>query len=262
MAMNLVWKTLVDLKEPAILIRLFIPFAAGLVLVSLLGYGFFGVLLTSDFITESAFVQNFEQWQAQAENTIGAIPLVGGLILWFLGFAVAVIAGLLGIVLGSYLVLLFAMIITGFMTDSLVKAVHDKHYPHTDYHGHGTMMGMIWKLLGFGLLILLLLIVTLPLLFIPLINVLWFWLIGFLFFRYAIVLDVGQVILPEPVFERLKPVTNWSPTLAVGVFYALSVFPIISFFAPVLAVIALSHYYFDKLSLEPDPKRDADTMID
>lgn len=260
--MTLLWKTLVDLKEPAILIRLFIPFAVGLVLVSLMGYGVFGLLLTSDFITQSAFVQDFESWKLQAENTIGSIPLVGGLVLWFLGFTVAVIAGLLGIVLGSYLVLLFAMIVTGFMTDSLVKAVHDKHYPHTEYHGHGSMLGMIWKLVKFGLLILLLLIVTFPLLFVPLINVVWFWLIGFLFFRYAVVLDVGQVILPEALFRRLKPLTNWPPTFAVGVLYALSVFPIISFFAPVLAVIALSHYYFDQLSLEPGSKSDADTIID
>lgn len=249
--MTILWKTLADLKEPAILIRLFIPLVAGLILVSLLGYGVFGLLLTSDFVTQSPMVQDFQTWEAQAENTIGAIPLIGGLILWFIGAAVAVIAGLLGIILGSYLVLLFAMIITGFMTDTLVKVVHDKHYPHTTYEGHGTMTGMIWQLTKFALLMLLLLIVTFPLLFIPLINVVWFWLIGFVFFRYAIVLDVGQVILPEALFHKLKPMTNWEPTGAVGVIYFLSVFPIISFFAPVLAVIALAHYYFEQLSLEP-----------
>lgn len=249
--MNLLWKTLLDLKEPAIAWRLFIPFAAGLVLVSLLGYGLFGLFLTSDFVTQSPLVQDFQSWQAQAQSTIGAIPLIGGLILWFLGVAVAVIAGLLGIILGSYLVLLFAMIITGFMTDSLVKAVHDKHYPHTPYSGHGGFWDMTWKLIKFGLLLLLLLLLTFPLLLVPLVNVVWFWLIGLLFFRYAVVLDVGQVILPEPLFQKLKPVTNWQPTSAVAVIYAVSIFPILSFFAPVLAVIALSHYYFDQLSLAP-----------
>lgn len=260
--MTLLWKTLVDLKEPAILIRLFIPFVVGLIVVSLMGYGLFGFILTSDFVTQSTFVQDFQGWQQQAEDTIGAIPLIGGLILWFLGFTVAVIAGMLGIVLGSYLVLLFAMIVTGFMTDSLVKVVHDKHYPHTTYHGHGSMIGMIWKLVKFGLLMLLLILVTFPLLFVPLINVVWFWLIGFLFFHYAIVQDVGQVILPEPLFKRLKPITNWPPTFSIGVLYALSIFPIISFFAPVLAVIALSHYYFDQLSLEPELKSNDDAIID
>jgi len=247
--MNLLWKTLVDLKEPAILIRLFVPFAAGLVLVSLMGYGIFGLFLTSDAVTHSAFVMDVQTWQSQAENTIGAIPLIGGLILWFMGLAVTVVAGILGIILGSYLVLLFAMIITGFMTDSIVKAVHDKHYPHTDYSGHGTTAGMIWKLVKFGLLILLLLIVTLPLLFIPLINVVWFWVLGFLFFRFSIVQDVGQVILPEPLFNQLKPVTNWTATSPIAILFFLSVFPMMSFFAPMLAVIALSHYYFDELSL-------------
>lgn len=256
--MTLLWKTLSDLKEPAILIRLFIPFVAGLILVSLMGYGVFGLLLNSDFVTQSPLVQDFQTWQEQAQSTIGAIPLIGGLILWFLGFAVAVIAGVLGIILGSYLVLLFAMIITGFMTDSLVKAVHDKHYPHTPYSGHGSFLGMTWKLVKFGLLMLLLLLLTFPLLLVPIVNVVWFWLIGLLFFHYAIVLDVGQVILPEPLFKKLKPLSNWQPTSALTVIYAASMFPIVSFFAPVLAVIALSHYYFDQLSIQPKETLDTE----
>jgi hypothetical protein len=248
--MNLLFKTLTDLKEPAILLRLFIPFAAGLILVSLMGYGLFGIFLTSDFVTQNPMVQDFNHWEQQAENTIGAIPVIGGIILWFLGFVVAIIAGVIGIILGSYLILLFAMIITGFMTDSLVKAVHDKHYPYTDYTGHGSTAGMIWQVVKFGLLMLLLLLLTLPLFFIPLVNIVWFWLLGFFFFRYSVVLDVGQVILPEAMFNRLRGLTNWEPTSALAILLLLSAFPIIGFFVPVLAVIALSHYYFDQLSLE------------
>ncbi len=250
--MNLLWKTLLDLKEPAILIRLFIPFAVGLVMVSLLGYGLFGLFFTSDLVTQSPMVQDYQSWEAQAETTIGAIPLIGGMILWFIGLSIAIIAGVIGVILSSYLVLIFAMIITGFMTDSIVKVIHDKHYPDTDYKGHGSMLGMLWKVIKFALLMLLLLIITLPLLFIPLINIVWFWLIGFLFFRYSVVLDVGQVILPEALFQKLKGVTNWEPSGVVAILFGLSVFPVISLFAPVLAVIALSHYYFEQLSLESD----------
>ncbi|WP_024851874.1 EI24 domain-containing protein [Hydrogenovibrio kuenenii] len=248
--MSLIIKTLLDLKNPAILIRLFMPFFIGLVLVSLLGYGLFGIFLTSDFVTQSPMVQDFETWHVHAEQTIGAIPVIGGLVLWFIGVAVAVIAGLLGIVLGSYLVLLFAMIITGFMTDSLVKAVHKSHYSHLHYEGHGSILGMVWALVKFGLLMILLLLVTFPLLFIPLINVVWFWLIGFIFFRYAIVMDVGQVILPKEAFEKVKSITDWPSSIPMGILYSVSIFPVMSFFAPVLAVILLSHYYFEKLQDE------------
>ncbi len=254
--MNLLIKTLIDLKEPAILIRLFIPFAAGLILVSILGYGMFGILLTSDFVTQNPIVTDFNHWQLEAENTIGAIPFIGGIILWFLGFTIAIVAGVIGIILGSYLVLLFAMIITGFMTDTLVKAIHDKHYPHTDYKGHGSLGDITWKTIKFGLLMLLVLILTLPLFFIPLINIVWFWLLGFFFFRYFLVLDVGQVILPEPLFKKLNGLTNWEPTSALAILLLLSIFPVVGFFVPVLAVIALSHYYFDQLSLEAVDKND------
>ncbi|MDX1347871.1 MAG: EI24 domain-containing protein [Thiomicrorhabdus chilensis] len=248
---DLFWKTLADLKEPAILWRLFIPFGAAIILVSVMGYGLFGVFLMSDFITHNPMVQEFNVWQQQAEQTIGAIPFIGAALLWLIGVVVAVIAGILGILLGSYLILLFAMIITGFMTDSLVKAVHDKHYPHTAYQGHGTISGMLWKMLKFGLLMLLLFLLTIPMLFIPLVNIVWFWVLGFLFFRYTVVLDVGQVILPESMFNEVKALSNWTPTLTLAGFFALSLLPVLSLFAPVLAVIALAHYYFDVLSTMP-----------
>jgi hypothetical protein len=259
--MTLFWKTLADLKEPAILWRLFVPFFAAIVLVSLLGYGVFGVLLFSDWVTQSPMVVEFSAWSHSAEQSIGSIPLIGGALLWTIGFMVTMVAGVIGFLLGSYLVLLFAMIITGFMTDSLVKAVHDKHYPHTPYRGHGSIAGMLWQLTKFGLLMLLLFLLTFPMLFIPLVNIVWFWLLGFLFFRYSLVLDVGQVILPEPLFKQVKGVGNWTSTLTLAGFFALSLLPVLALFAPVFAVIALAHYYFDILSAQPQTPREKPPVI-
>ncbi len=251
--MNLLWKTLLDLKEPAILFRLFIPFIVGFILVLLLGYGLFGILFTSDLITQSPILLDFQYWIQQAEFTIVALPIIGGILFVLLEIVVVMIAGIIGIILGSYLVLLFAMIITAFMTDTLIKAVHDKHYPDLEYKGHGSTVGMLWSVTKVGLLVLLLFIVTLPLLFIPLINIIWFWMLGFLFFRYTLVLDVGQVILTKQLFNKLKGLTNWEPTSALAILLLLSIFPLMGFFAPILAVIALSHYYFGQLALEQMP---------
>lgn len=245
---DLLIKTFSDLKEPAILWRLFVPFVAAIILVSLMGYGIFGVFIVSDFVTQNPFVTQVGDWTEQAEQSIGSIPFLGAAILWVLGLVFAVIAGVLGVLLGSYLILLFAMIITGFMTDSIVKAIHDKHYPHVDYQGHGSMLGMIGSMLWFGFLLLLLFIITIPMLFIPLVNIIWFWLLGFLFFRYSLVLDVGQVILPENLFNEVKPISHWTPTVTLAALFLLSTMPLVGLFIPVLAVIALAHYYFDYLS--------------
>lgn len=249
--LELLWKTLSDLKEPAILWRLFIPFLAAIILVSILGYSLFGVFMFSDFVVNNPLVAQMAELKVEAEQTIGAVPFVGAALLWIAGIVIGVVAGILGLLLGSYLILLFAMIITGFMTDSLVKAVHDKHYPHTDYQGHGSMSGMLWKMFKYGMLLLLIFLVTIPMLFIPLINIVWFWLLGFLFFRFSLVLDVGQVILPEAMFKEVKDLSNWTPTLTLGGFFMLSLLPVLSLFAPVFGVIALSHYYFDVLSTMP-----------
>ncbi|MBO1925102.1 EI24 domain-containing protein [Thiomicrorhabdus sp. 6S3-12] len=248
-------KTLGDLKEPKILVRLFVPFVAAIILVSLLGYGVFGVLMFSDFVTQNPLVMEMQEFGNEVEQTVGAIPLIGSALLWVGGLIMAVIAGVLGVLLGSYLILLFAMIITGFMTDSLVKVVRDKHYPGLEYQGHGSIGDMLWKLTKFGLLMLLLFIVTIPMLFIPLINAVWFWLLGFLFFRYSIVLDVGQVVLPEALFNKLKSVDNWTPTLTLASMFFLSTLPLVGLFMPVLGVIAMAHYYFDKLSVATDAEK-------
>lgn len=248
-------KTLSDLKEPAILWRLFIPFAAAIIAVSLMGYGIFGILLFSDMVTQNPMVMQMSEWQQSAETTIGAIPFIGGILLWIIGFMVAIVAGVLGILLGSYLVLLFAMIITGFMTDSLVKVVRDKHYPGLEYQGHGSTLGMLWKLLKFGLLLLLLFIITIPMLFIPVVNIVWFWILGFLFFRYSIILDVGQIILPQAHFEKVKDLTRWTPTNFLGSLFLLSTLPLAGLFMPVMGVIGMAHYYFDELSKLPEQER-------
>lgn len=244
-------KTLSDLKEPAILWRLFIPFAAAIILVSLMGYGIFGILLFSDLVTQNPLVLQMNEWSQEAETSIGAIPFIGGVLLWIIGFVAAIVAGVLGILLGSYLVLLFAMIITGFMTDSLVKVVRDRHYPGVEYQGHGSVMDMLWKLLKFGLLLLLLFLLTIPMLFIPVVNIVWFWMLGFLFFRYSIILDVGQVILPESRFNEIKDMTNWVPTNFLGSLFLLSTLPLVGLFMPVLGVIGMAHYYLDDLSKLP-----------
>jgi len=80
------------------------------------------------------------------------------------------------------------------------------------------------------------------------INVIWFWLLGFLFFRYSVVLDVGMVILPKEVYEKHSASSNWTPTLSLAGIFSLSLLPILGLIVPVLAVISQSHYFFDKLA--------------
>lgn len=237
-------KTLSDLKNPKILWRLFVPFVIAMVLVSLMGYSFFALFLTSDWVMANPVVMEIDQSADQAEQWLANIPLIGGMILWTVTFIITVFIGLVSLIIGSYLILLFAMVITGFMTDSLIKVVRDSHYPQIDYQGHGSFSGMMLKLVGFGLLMLLVILLSLPLLFIPLINVLWVWLIGFLFFRYALMLDVGQVILSAEEYASQKALSNWTPTASLAVLYSLTLLPLISLFAPVIGVIMLAHWMF------------------
>lgn len=246
-------KTLGDLRSPKILMLMAVPFVAAIILVSLLGYGIFGFFIFSDFITQNPMILEMQQSMETAEETIGSIPIIGGILLWVVGFVVTLVAGVLGFLLGSYLILIFAMIITGFMTDALVKAVRDLNYPGLEYQGHGSMTEMIWKVFKYALGMLLLFLVTIPMLFIPVVNIVWFWLLGFMFFRYSVVLDVGMVILPKEIYEQNSSSTNWTPTGAQAGIFSLSLLPVMGLIVPVLAVIAQSHYFFDKLSQNQAP---------
>lgn len=241
---ELLFKALTDLKNPKILWRLFLPFALSIALVSLLGYSFFAFLLSSDWLMSNSVVAGVDQGADQAGQWLAGIPLIGGAIVWTLTLIVTLFIGLISLVVGSYLVLLFAMLITAFMTESLVKVIHETHYAELEYQGHGHFLAMVFKLLGFGLLMLLVLILSLPILFIPLLNVVWIWLIGFLFFRYALILDVGQTILNAEDYKARKSIFNWTPTLNLALIYSLALLPLMGLFVPVIGVIMLAHWLF------------------
>ncbi|GLR64251.1 EI24 domain-containing protein [Marinospirillum insulare] len=240
--LSLLWKTLLDLKHPAILWRLFLPFLISMVLVSILGYSFFGLLLTSDWLTQNTYVVEMNAAADSVEQWLASIPVVGAILVWTILSLFTLFVGIVSFLLGSYLVLIVALIITAFMTDSLVKAVRDIHYPSVEYQGHGSFFGLIMKMLGYGVFLLLLLLLGVPLLFIPLVNIVWLWFLGFLFFRYAIFLDVGQVVLSDQEFQAVRSLWQSTPTLGLMLIYALTVFPFVSFFAPVIAVIFLAHW--------------------
>jgi len=240
--LSLLWKTLLDFKHPAILWRLFLPFLISMALVSLMGYSFLALFLTGDWVTQNTYVVEFSQATTQAEQWLAGIPLVGGLLVWAITLFVSLIIGVAGLLLGSYLVLLLAMIITGFMTDSLIKAVRNIHYPEVEYQGHGNVFSLLMQLLGYGALLLLLLLLGLPLLFIPLVNLAWLWLLGFLFFRYTLIMDVGQVILTEQEFQQFRSIWLTTPTLGLMLLYSVTVLPLVSFFVPVIGVIFLAHW--------------------
>lgn len=240
--MPLLWKTLLDLKHPAILWRLFLPFLISMALVSLLGYSFFALLLTSDWLTDNSVVVEISETATNLEQWIASIPIVGGMLVWTAVMMFTLLIGVVSFLLGSYLVLLLALMITAFMTDSLVKAVRDIHYPNVEYQGHGSFFGLIMQMLGYGAFLLLLLLLGIPLLFIPLVNIVWLWFLGFMFFRYALLLDVAQVVLSEQEFQQVRSLWQSTPTLGLMLIYSATILPLVSFFAPVIGVIFLAHW--------------------
>ncbi|MDY0135737.1 MAG: EI24 domain-containing protein [Thiomicrospira sp.] len=247
---DLLFKTAMSFRDAKLWLWLMLPFVLAMVLVSLLGYGSIAYVLNSDWLLSSAWFVEVNQQVDEVESWLLGVPLIGAGLVWFFTLLFGVIIGLVTLILGSYLVLLFAMFITGFLTDILIKTVRNKDYPGVIYQGHGSVWGMLLKVGGYGLGLLLLFILTLPILLIPLVNIVWFWMLGFLFFRYVMVLDVGQVLLSHPQHQASKSFQNWTPTLTLGVLYSLTLLPFVSFFVPVWAVIALAHYHLARLQAE------------
>lgn len=247
---NLLLKTLADLTQIKILALMALPLIMAIALIAALGYGSFAFLLSNDWLWQQPWMVELNQSVAAFDDGLSHVPVVGGYLVGWVEFAFSILVGLLALFLGSYLVLLFAMLITGFMTGPLIKAVRDAHYPQVVYQGHGGMISLMAKVAGYGLIMLLVLLLTLPILLIPLLNLVWFWWLGFLFYRYVLVLDVGQTLRSVSDHKQTKRLDKWSATLALLVLYSLTLIPFVSFFAPALGVVALAHYHLQQLQTQ------------
>ncbi|MDR0666676.1 MAG: EI24 domain-containing protein [Campylobacteraceae bacterium] len=148
---------------------------------------------------------------------------------------------------GVSLVLVFSIIIgvltLGFLTPIVVKTLHKKYYSQYELHPVNTPKTLavtLFILLKF----LLLLILTIPFMFIPIINTFVFGAVLFYLFYKLLVFDVASNIVGEKEIKELLGRLWPKPLIICFIFYFLALIPLIGLFLQLFFAIYLTHYFF------------------
>lgn len=229
-----------DLFSAPILMRALLPFLLGLVLTLIvLLWG--GVILVGAGVTWLGESTNPEMVVANAEAWLEQIPIIGVLLAILAKAILGLLISFLGVfVLGEGMVLM-AMLVTAFLTPGIVRYIHRRHYSTRPLQTHGSLLHSIMKVVGKTLLLMLVLVLSLPVLWIPLLNLLWFKLVFFLYFRSLLLQDVAENCLSEQGYRACKGLLNMPVLWATAVVYSLSVIPVMNLFVPIIGVVVLTH---------------------
>ncbi len=226
-----------DLLTRRMLALASVPFVVSIVVLGLLYGGLMVWLYGLLFGITPA--ESLPEWM----RVIAMTPVVGTTLREFFLFAIGLVISVIGFFLVSQMIVVTAILITGFFTRPIAKLVHQRHYSDLPMQKHDRVWrvfgAMLLRVLGYGLLVL----VCLPLLLVPLLGVLLVNGILLLLFRSLLMIDVGSNIFDESGYRALviRRGGAWSEFLLL---YLLSLVPLLNLLVPVYAVIVTTHLLF------------------
>lgn len=162
------------------------------------------------------------------------------------------LAGFFLYIFGTFLVWKLSIILTiaivGFLTPYIINVIHKKHYPNTQLQGHGTLLETVWILVKTTLVMIGLFIAFIPLYFIPLINVIVFFIPFYYFFHKLINSDVAMTMLSKEQYFHIYLKKAFVFRFRTLLLYILSLIPFLAMFTSVFFIIYLAHGYFNELN--------------
>ncbi|RUM63860.1 MAG: hypothetical protein DSZ04_03890 [Sulfurimonas sp.] len=186
-------------------------------------------------------VQNTDTFQATLQGTTLVKWLMSSAITsWFATFLVYTI--------GSFLTLYFsiflALIVVGFLTPTILRELQLRHYSDVEMIGHSNITEALFLTVKWALIMFIMLILFLPLYFIPIVNIVAFNLPLYYFFHKIMTYDVGSTICTKEENMKIKFFHATTLHLKTLGLYLLSLIPLVVFFASVFYIIYLGHSYF------------------
>ncbi len=153
--------------------------------------------------------------------------------------------------LGSFVVLLLsivvALFIIGFLTPHVLSVIRDRHYEGCEIEGFDHVGAMILFFVKTFLILLILLIVLMPLYFIPLVGVVAFNFPFYYLFHKLLVYDVASTICTKEEFKRIMYFKGSAIRMRTLALYLLSLIPFAALFASVFFVVYLGHIFFTEV---------------
>lgn len=213
-------------------------------LIPMVLFGLFLVFGGSELLTvlETGASSGDFSFLDEEAHPILAFILGLAVIKWLLITFFYLFGGLFAVLLS----IVVAIVVIGFLTPVVVKIIRKRHYNEaviSKSMSAGQSLSMTLGIFGrFALMF----IISIPFMFIPLINIIAINAPFFYLFHRMLVLDVGSLLMDKVHFEAFKVKHKWSLLIANGGFFFLSLIPVVGLFLQLLFVTYLAHFMFQK----------------
>ncbi|MDE5603127.1 MAG: EI24 domain-containing protein, partial [Helicobacter sp.] len=136
------------------------------------------------------------------------------------------------------------LIICSFLTPFIINFIHDKYYPTKAINSDSSFLQTFLTLIKIYLLYLLVLCLLIPFYFIPFIGSLLVLAPNYWLFSKTLVLDVGESIFSKETLKVIQKERKQEIRAIIIPLFGLNLFPLLNFFIPFFALIALAHLFF------------------
>ncbi|MDR1615042.1 MAG: EI24 domain-containing protein [Campylobacteraceae bacterium] len=161
-------------------------------------------------------------------------------------YVITILFYLFGVFLAAVLSVVIGILILGFLTPTVVKTVHKRYYSEYKLQATGTLKTFSVTLLTL-LKFVLLLILAIPFMFIPILNIVAFNVPFFYLFYKLLTFDVISNIIDEKSAEELLKPVKFNILLLSFLFYMLALIPLVGLFLYLFFALYLTHYIFTLL---------------
>lgn len=156
---------------------------------------------------------------------------------WLVSFIVYTVGGFFTFIFAMFI----ALIIIGFLTPYIVAEIKRRHYPQLGDENHGSLLGIMLATLKHTVVMIVLLLVLMPLYFIPFVNLIAFNVPFYYFFHKMYLLDVASETMSKERFKEVMFYKGGNVRITTVTLYALSLIPFAAYITPVFNVIVLTH---------------------
>jgi len=140
-----------------------------------------------------------------------------------------------------------SIIVVGFFTPKIVKEVQKRHYPHIKLTNQNfTISNSLFMYIKVFFIFFTLLLITLPLAFIPGINLAVLYIPFYYLFHNFLILDVGSSIVSKEEFLKIVKSNKTLFRSTTLTLYLISLIPFSGILLQVFYVIVISHEFFMK----------------
>lgn len=236
--MNILKKSIKDFLSTKFLSLAFIPLVVSLVLM--------GALL---------YLGGSEIWEALAAGSSSgdfsfldekAYPFVAWLLKFaFMKWLIVAFFYTFGAFFALLLSIVIAVIVIGFLTPFIVGQIHKKYYANLPKNEISTILALKKTIMIF-LVFLLILIISAPLMLVPLVNIFAINLPFFYLFYNLLLLDVSSNLMNEMKFKIFWDSKGFELLVINLAFFLMALIPFLGLFIQIFFVIYLSHYFYDK----------------